>query len=378
MIEIDFTMITEKNGLAELIDEFKTADFVAMDTEADSMHHYHHRLCLLQFSVNHKHFLLDPMIPDFKLKSLWKALQSKLLLFHGADYDLRMLYQHYKFSPKRIHDTMLAGQLLGEPKLGLTNLVQKYFGFALAKSNQKADWTRRPLPEEMLQYAALDTYFLPELYAQQVALLQQLDRLQWLEETQNLLLQHTKKLPEPVVDPWRIKGSTGMNSKELAVLQSAWHWREQTAEKWDRPPFKVLSPQLLLECVERVARARKPENRAVKLPKLPRNFKPENVDAFLDSLYTPLQQNPASWPKPVMPARCAQESPDSRILESIKAFRDKLAQNLNIEPTLIANRHQLVLAALNCHLPASKLQKTAELMDWQFSLLQPAILPFQS
>lgn len=373
MITPEFTLITHKSELPPFLDFLSKHEVVAMDTEADSMHHYVHKLCLLQFSAEDQHFLIDPLSEDIDLNEIWGALQDKLLLFHGADYDLRMLKQHFDFTPAKIYDTMLAGQLLGEKKLGLAHLVEKYFDVQLAKANQKADWTRRPLPLDMQQYAALDTYFLHGIREQQMQSLVELGRVEWLEETSETLLQATQILPEPVEDPWRIRGSAKMRARELSVLKSSWEWRESMAKKWDRPPYKVISPQLLLECVHRVATSKSPETREVKLPKLPRNFRGDVYDTFIESLWAPLSQPEYTWPPRRKLPTTPPHSPDSGILERIRGHRDEVGKSLNLDPTLIANRQQLVTLALHCSKAGEELRPMANLMHWQFALLEDSL-----
>lgn len=369
----EFAYIDHPEQLEPLIKVCGENQIVAMDTEADSMHHYEHRLCLLQFSIAEKHWLVDPL-GGLDLTDLWKVLQDKTLILHGADYDLRMLRKHFAFHPNCIVDTMLAAQLLGENKLGLTNLVEQYFGKKLAKENQKADWTLRPLPEKMQHYAVLDTWYLEELYNKLKAKLEALGRWGWLEESCNQLLEVTNVEPQPPArDPWRIRGSSRLPARTLAILKNAWEWREKKAAKWDRPPFKVLSPQLMLECVRRASILKDPESK-LKLPKLPRNFHSSLAAEFTKALLEPLGWEESKYPQPPPPPRKPVASPNADYLEKLKKHRDQVAEGLGIDPTLIANRQQLVHTALIAKENPNITAADAGMMNWQFNLLQPSLV----
>src|SRR5581483_2017861 len=160
----------------------RAADWVALDTEADSLHAYPEKLCLLQFSLAAGDFLLDPLA-GLTLGPLWEELHRHQLLMHGADYDLRLLRKNHAFIPTRILDTMLASRLLGEREFGLVHLVKKYLDVTLEKGSQKADWARRPLTPRMEAYARNDTHFLKPLADILEARLRERGRLAWLQES---------------------------------------------------------------------------------------------------------------------------------------------------------------------------------------------------
>ena len=155
-------MIDSDGNLSEFLPELRAAQWVAMDTEADSLHAYPEKLCLIQISLAHQDRLIDPLAA-LNLQALWAELMKHQLIMHGADYDLRLLRKRHGFVPSRIFDTMLASRLLGEREFGLFNLTQKYLGVTLEKGSQKADWSRRPLTPRMEAYARHDTHYLKSL-----------------------------------------------------------------------------------------------------------------------------------------------------------------------------------------------------------------------
>src|SRR5436190_9863139 len=157
-------MIQTDSQLAELLPKLEAVDRVAVDTEADSLHCYFEKLCLIQISVPGHDLLIDPLA-GFPLEPLFAAFTGKELVIHGADYDLRLLRRVAYAGPERVFDTMIAARLCGIPEFSLAALIKKYFGVELAKASQKANWARRPLPTQMLDCAVKDTHYLLEIVA---------------------------------------------------------------------------------------------------------------------------------------------------------------------------------------------------------------------
>ena len=144
-------MIDTEAKLAEFLDRLKRGSWVAVDTEADSLHAYPEKVCLIQISTISGDDLIDPLAP-INLDPLLDALVGHELIMHGADYDLRLLRKHHEFVPTAIFDTMLAARLLGLRQFGLSNLVEHFLSVKLEKGAQKADWAVRPLTERMERY----------------------------------------------------------------------------------------------------------------------------------------------------------------------------------------------------------------------------------
>src|SRR3954469_16605168 len=140
----------------------QAASWVSVDTEADSLHAYPEKVCLIQISTTEGDRLVDPLA-EMDINPLLDSLAGRELIFHAADYDLRLLRKHHDFTPSEIFDTMLASRLLGERQFGLGSLVEKYLGVKLDKGPQKADWAQRPLTARMEEYARNDTRHLKTL-----------------------------------------------------------------------------------------------------------------------------------------------------------------------------------------------------------------------
>ncbi len=358
-----YILVDSEESLANLLADLENFDMAAVDTEADSMYHYAARLCLIQITIGEHHYIVDPLC-GLDLQPLFKARAMQTLIFHGADYDLRLLWQTYGFAPKYIFDTMLAAKILGEDHLGLADLVREYFGDELKKENQRADWTTRPLPLEMCEYAIHDTFYLHELCAILVEKLQAAGRLSWLTEQCEALIEHAKNPAPPKKDPWRISGSNIFGPSGLNILKYLWEWREKQAEELDRPPYKVMPAELMLAIVRHALQIM-PEVKLDHLPKLPRNFKDERLESFVNMLQAAFAVPESEWPERLPKAPPPPVVPNSDLLSVLKQWRDDKAAELGIEVSLLANKSQLIWLAAPGAVPWEKRYEEAKLQNWQ-------------
>ena len=218
-----FSVIDTDAKLDAFLPTLKSAAWLALDTEADSLHAYPEKVCLIQISTAAGDELIDPLAKT-NLDPLLDALAGHELIMHGADYDLRLFRKHHEFVPRAIFDTMLAARLLGERQFGLSSLVEKFLGVKLDKASQKADWARRPLTERMETYARNDTHHLKPLSDKLKLELQNKNRLGWHQESCARLIEECSQ--PPVVDGdsvWRVKGSHVLNRHALAGHELIMH-----------------------------------------------------------------------------------------------------------------------------------------------------------
>jgi ribonuclease D len=356
-------------GLGALIKAMSKVETVYLDLEADSMHHYFAKICLIQILVGEVCYLVDPLSEEIKLDAFLGKLAGKVLVLHGADYDLRMLYQQHGFRPFRIFDTMLAAQLLGKPAFGLAALVQAYFGVALKKDQQKADWSQRPLPPLMLQYGAQDTFFLPGLYQALTDELVAKNRLDWHTETCVELVKATARSKEvDLENTWRIDGSARLYPRQLAALQALWKYRDHLAQEADLPSYKIMPSDILL----RFAMAVPPEGAPEQVPSLPSRMHPNTKTGFLEVFQQALDLPPSAWPQPLRPPRRTAPSPSSSLLGRLKEVRDQIASDLKMDPSLLATKSTLTAVALTGCNSRAKMVAAAKWMKWQEDLLLEA------
>jgi ribonuclease D len=242
--------IDEPDKLTSLCREAIGGSRVAVDTEADSFHSYHHKLCLIQLSSGGAHAVIDPLrLGRRDLRPLAALLGDGGVakLMHGADYDLRVLDRDLDAHVVNLRDTQVAAQLLGEPQTGLAPLLEKELGVFLDKSLQRADWSRRPLPGAYLAYAAADTAYLGRLAARLEQRLRVLGRVTWWEEECEAL--EGVRYEAPAADPYafeRIKGARQLRGEARDRLAALYEWRDRTACAADVAPFRVLRSETLL------------------------------------------------------------------------------------------------------------------------------------
>src|SRR6266404_7409366 len=247
--------------LTELLEKIKSVERIAVDTEADSLHCYHEKLCLLQISVPEKDVLVDPLA-NVNLAALREALEKKEIVLHGADFDLRLLRRSLNFKARKIFDTVIAARLLGIREFSLAALVERFFGVTLTKGSQKANWARRPLPSRMVEYAINDTHYLLPLAEKLERQLRERDRLEWFRQScvRAIELAAVERARD-VDETWRIRGSGALRGCAAAVLRALWQWREKEAEAADRPPFHILQNHELLNAAVSFASEKLPDYR---------------------------------------------------------------------------------------------------------------------
>lgn len=363
MVNDPYILVADQESLDKLIEDLSLYEIAAVDTEADSMYHYTVRLCLIQITIGEHHYIVDPFAP-IDITPIFKTRAMNSLILHGADYDLRMLWHHYRFSPKHVFDTMIAAKFLGEEGLGYASLVRKYFGIDLPKDNQKSDWTTRPLPPDMCEYAIHDTFYLHELCAKLGEQLKAQGKFTWMIETCNELIEKARQKKEEDPERWRISGSFRLQSKSLNILKHIWEWREKEAEKLDRPPYKVFGNELMLAIV-RSATYSFPELREDYLPKLPRNFFGERRTDFLTMLQNAMQVPESEWPEENQKVPPPLISPDGELIDTLKEWRNERAAELHLDGAMLANRAQLIALATPIGLTWDDRYDAAHFLNWQ-------------
>lgn len=351
-------MIDTDVKLAALLPVINSAQWLALDTEADSLHAYPEKVCLIQISTVAGDELVDPLA-SINLNPLFDAFNQHELIFHAADYDLRLLRKHHEFVPSAIFDTMLAARLLGEPQFGLSNLVEKFLGVTLDKGSQKADWARRPLTEKMEIYARNDTHHLKPLADKLKLELLQKNRLAWHQESCARLIADTSRQPSVDTDlVWRIKGSAILGRPALAVLRALWHWREKEAIAYCRPPFFVLSHERMVDLAAAAA-AQQPYDHI-----LPPKMSPRRRDTLLETIKAGLAVPADQHPDIIRHKFHRPSEAEFRRFRELEKRRNLHAQELALDPTLIASKATLGDLSRDWD------KHAAELMNWQRELLK--------
>jgi ribonuclease D len=322
-------LISTPEQVGELISHIDPYGRVAIDTEADSLHCYREKLCLLQVSLPEGDFLVDPLAEN-ELGALADTLARKEIILHGADYDLRLLRRALDFRPTRVFDTVIAARLLGEREFSYAALVEKYFGIALAKGSQKANWGLRPLSEKMEEYARNDTHYLLELAEKLEKQLIEHDRLEWFEQScERAMASAAIDRERDIEGVWRIRGSGLIRGREAAVLRALWYWRDGEAQRFDRPSFHVLRNDQLIEIARAAVRGETPQFR---------HFSERRTRDFRTTIEEALALKEEEWPETRKRRGERPTREMERAAEAMRKRRDQAAHELNIEPSFIAPR----------------------------------------
>lgn len=349
-------MISSASQLRELLPQLESVDRVAVDTEADSLHCYREKLCLLQISTAQRDVIVDPLA-NVDLAPLRAMLLKKEIVLHGADYDLRLLRRNMDFVPHQIFDTVIGARMIGIREFSLAALVQRYFGIELVKGSQKANWAQRPLSVRMAEYAINDTRYLLPIAERLEAELTSRDRLDWFRQSCQRALELAAIDRERDLDEaWRVSGAGMLRGRASAVLRELWNWREEEAEAADRPPFHILQNRELLNAAERFAAGESPNYK---------HFSERRRRSFREAAERALQLPEKDWP--VRQRRCGTR-PTAEVVkrsERLHRNRDHAAKDLQIEPSFIAPRATLEAIA------ADPTRAEALLVPWQRELLMP-------
>ncbi len=248
----DFIWVATQKDLHTAVSDFTEQDILAVDTESNSLYAYQERVCLLQFSTRESDYLIDPLAIE-DISSLAPIFSSKEILkvFHAAEYDLICLFRDFGFRFNYLFDTMVAARTLGYQKIGLASLLEKFFGVKMNKRYQRANWGQRPLKPDMLRYARLDSHYLIPIQAK---LRQELiDSGRWplaLEDFDRLTKNIEDTTETNLDDFWKLRGARDLSPKKAAILKALYQYRDHQAKHLDRPPFKVVSHQALVEIAQ--------------------------------------------------------------------------------------------------------------------------------
>ncbi|MBP2648393.1 MAG: 3-5 exonuclease [Gemmatimonadetes bacterium] len=326
-------LIADQASFDRLMPRFAATGLVAVDTEAASFHKYLDRVYLLQLSSREETVVVDPLaVPDLSAFGAMLADPGIEVVFHDADYDLRLLHQEFGFQATHLFDTRVAAQLLDEPGIGLAALLEKYLQLRIDKRFQRADWSIRPLSEEMLAYAATDTRHLAELRDIMRSRLIELGRLAWAEE-EFVVMEGSRWDAEDVEPGWlRLKGARLLKPRELAVLRSVYQWRDEQAKRLDRAAFRILNNEPIL------AMAKAPPRDMDALKKIP-GIGPDQAERrgrqLLAAVEEALALPEGQLPRIERPPRRATDPALDARLERLKLVRNRLAARYPLQPGVL-------------------------------------------
>jgi ribonuclease D len=367
-----YRLIRTAAELEQFTERISREEIIAVDLEADSMFHYQEKVCLVQMAGNGENVVIDPLevndlaplAPIFKDKGVCKV-------FHGSDYDVRSLYRDFSIKINNLFDTQLASMFMGERETSLGAVVNRRFGIKLDKRYQKKDWSQRPLPDGMIEYAASDVFHLIPLARQLMNELKEKQRLGWVKEECDYL---SKVRPmENGDDPLflRFRGAGRLPRRNLAALEGLLRYRRELAVKKDRPLFKVFSNTALLKIASEMADTPQAMEAS-------RCLSAKQIRIFGKPLAKVVQQANAlaTADLPVYPRRrrlsVSPKVPER--VKAIKAWRDDLAEQLALDPALLLNKALMTGIAVSKPLNVRELRKVEGIRNWQVKAFSKHIM----
>ena len=364
-------ILTTTEEIAQLATRLSQHAVIAVDLEADSMHNYLEKVCLLQFSTPDETVLVDPLA-DAELTPLKPVLADPAIrkIFHAADYDIRCLARDFDIEISGLFDTMISSQFLGEERFGLADVLKKYFGVELDKKYQRADWSRRPLSDEMIRYAAGDTFYLHRLVEILEEKLIEKGRLEWVQE-EFQLLEKVRFTVHEGPEFLRFKGAGTLNPRQLAVLERLLQWRDGEAQRRDCPLYKVLGNKQVLELARAMPQGRKEMTAVPDLaPRLVERYGGKLLFAVAQGLEVPGNELP-HYPR--MQRREKDPQAEQRF-NRLKDWRKKKAEALELDPGVLINNAILEELAKRWPKQVAELEDIPLMKRWQVRELGTDIL----
>lgn len=327
--------INNQSDFEALARHLQSEDILAVDTEADSLYAYEEKVCLIQISTDKNDFIIDPLPLD-DLAPLGAIFRDPAIekIFHASEYDILILHNSYLFEFENLFDTMLAAQILGRDKLGLDALLEQYFGIRVNKKYQRANWGKRPLTEDMLRYAQMDTHHLIQIRHILAAELEKKNLTPIAAEDFLRACQvHRQAREEKIAPCWRINGARKLSPQKAAVFVKLCEYREIVAQKRNQPVFKVLSAKTLLQLAQQTPTT---IARLVELDIPGNNSLRQHAPGLIDAIQSGLASKPVHPPK--------KERVDDAYLAREKALRDwrkRTAQKMNVNSAVVLPRELL-------------------------------------
>lgn len=361
----EYRLIEDNRQVVQLCRELAGEPELAVDLEADSLHHYREKVCLVQISTRRATWLIDPLAAD-DISPLAALLgdQQRLTVLHGGDYDVRSLHRDFGIEVASMFDTMIAAQFCGVQEFGLAALLREHFDLELDKRFQKADWSIRPLTREMADYAAHDTAHLLQLADLLRERLQGLGRAGWVAEECALVA--ANRMAERGDTPLYLscKGAGKLRPRNLALLEELLKMRDRVAQELDRPPFKVIPTDALLQLAERgTSDVRYMNDIAGLSAKLLNRYGALLQSALQRGLAVPEQRLPR-YPR-------SKGEPNHGIkkrMASLKTVREALSNRLGLTPGLIAPNWLLERIAEQQPETVEQLRAIQGIRNWQIEV----------
>ena len=353
-------LVSNDKQLSEAVDEFMNQELVAVDTESNSLYVYRERVCLIQFSIPGKDYLVDP----FKIGNmdlLGNLFKSKKIekVFHAAEYDLLVLKRDFGYEFNNLFDTMIAAKILGYKRVGLGSLVELFYKKKLAKKYQTANWGRRPLPQEMLDYARLDTIYRKRLRDHLKKDLQKNKKWELAIEDFTRLARVNGNTPEPqTVNIWRINGANRFTLREAAVMQRLATYRNKKARQINKPLFKILGDRTLVEIIKKLPKNNEELSRI-------EGMSPNQINRHGRQILSAIAAG-KNDPGLERPPRERRKNIEIKRLEVLKEWRKYQAQKMGVESDVVLPKEILHRLIEINRVSKKAIKKMMEDVPWRY------------
>lgn len=359
--------------LDDLVDELSGYGAIGFDTEADSLHHYTEKVCLLQLTAfGGPSWLVDSLaLRDLSPLGPILADASVLKVVHGGDNDVTSMRRDFGFTFRTMFDTSIAARLLGDTEVGLQALVRNELGVELSKGSQKDDWSKRPLTPKQEAYALADVTYLMDLAARFTERLADAGRTEWAREEFAALasLQPNEKRSGPE-EFRRIKGSAKLSPRKQAVLRELYVWREQRASAADRPPFKIVGPEVLLALAENPPTTI--DEVAAALSSYPRQR--GEIEVVLEAIERGLELPESELPARPQGERTTFSAATSRRANALRTWRDEQAKRSRLDPSIVMSQRLIERIANVGPRTLAELAGVEGIRQWRVTEWGPALL----
>jgi ribonuclease D len=362
------TLIQDEAAFQRLLNRLEKQAAIAVDTESNSLHAYREQVCLIQISIPGTDYLVDPLALDH-LGALGPVFANRdiVKVLHGAEYDVLCLGRDFKFQLVNLFDTRVASRTLGWKKSGLGDLLHQVFNVNVDKRFQRANWGKRPLSDEMLDYARLDTHY---LLALRTHLIQELDQYKLKDQVLELCEWMALVPPsENGFDPeafWRISHARELSHRQAAILRELNLMRDQLAHDQNRPAFKILSDSILLIIAKQAPRSEQQLQSQVGLTA-------RQVDRFARSILAAVGRG-LNAPLPRKPRGNHRNDAVVGRYEALREWRKGIARQRRVESDIILPRDLMETLARKAPQDKNSLKSLMQPLDWRFRTYGKQIL----
>ena len=342
-------MVNTPEKLIEAVKDISASTVISIDTESNSLFAYQEEVCLMQISTKEKDYLIDTLSLD-DISVFDKIFRNPKIrkIFHAAEYDLICLYRDFGFEFCNLFDTMIAARILGIQAIGLGNLLKEYFNIKTNKKYQRANWGKRPLTQEMQNYAVLDTRYLYQLanIFEEKLIEKKLLALAEEDFTREIEKIHHMDLSKSYKEVWRYSNAKDLTPEQLAILQALANERDLIAQMKNKPLFKVIEDKRLIEIAQLAPQTKTELEQHTDIPQ-------KLIDRYSHWILKAVKQGilaePLYPPKNKRPSDAYME-----VYYALREWRKTVAKEWGVESDVILPRD--VMQRLATHQPKNKQQ----------------------